>query len=477
MTGTVISSTVQNNTMSDVATALTDCVTRDGQSPPTQNLPMGGFQITGLGNATTRGAAPNAGQIQDGGLVTLGSVTGTDTITAASTPTITAYAAGQTFDFIAAGTNTTSTVTLNISTLGAKAVTKFGVLSLGPGDIVTGQSVRVRFDGTQFQVISPLSFASAFSFRNKFINGRFDFWRRGTAFAATAAGVLSADRWIVSCGVAGSAIISRVSLTPGDSFSQGRYAMQIAQSVAGTVAPSFQQRIEGVATFAGKTVIISVTASVASGTQVITPVATQSFGTGGSPSTNVLTTFPTFTLTTSEQTFTSSIAIPSISGKSLGTNGDDFLLISCQFPIGVTYTATVVEAQIEEGAAATPFENRPLEVEDGLCQRYLPFFQSSSTNEPIASGQCTSATSAIICFPFKVLPRVPPTGLTAAGGYYTTLANGSSPGTLGGLTFLLASTHSAALTATSPTGLVAGNGTTLFATQLASVLIFNGCEL
>lgn len=57
VTGTNISSTVQNNTMSDVATALTNCVTRDGQSPATSNIPMGGFKLTGLAAATTAGDA------------------------------------------------------------------------------------------------------------------------------------------------------------------------------------------------------------------------------------------------------------------------------------------------------------------------------------------------------------------------------------------------------------------------------------
>lgn len=55
--GTTISSNVQNNTMSDIAIALSDCLTRDGQSPATANIPMGGFKITGLGNSISTGQA------------------------------------------------------------------------------------------------------------------------------------------------------------------------------------------------------------------------------------------------------------------------------------------------------------------------------------------------------------------------------------------------------------------------------------
>lgn len=46
VTGTTISSTVYNNTMTDVAAEITNSIARDGQSPPTANLPMGGYRHT-----------------------------------------------------------------------------------------------------------------------------------------------------------------------------------------------------------------------------------------------------------------------------------------------------------------------------------------------------------------------------------------------------------------------------------------------
>ena len=53
--GTVISSTAFNATQSDLAAGLTNAITRDGQSPPTANLPMGGRKLTGLGAGITTG--------------------------------------------------------------------------------------------------------------------------------------------------------------------------------------------------------------------------------------------------------------------------------------------------------------------------------------------------------------------------------------------------------------------------------------
>ena len=52
VTGTTISSTWANNTLSDIATALTGSVAADGQTTMTGNLPMGNNKITGLATPT-----------------------------------------------------------------------------------------------------------------------------------------------------------------------------------------------------------------------------------------------------------------------------------------------------------------------------------------------------------------------------------------------------------------------------------------
>lgn len=85
----------------------------------------------------------------------LSSVSGSDTITAnVASPNFTAYAAGQSFNFVAAAANTTTSVTLNLNGLGAKSVTKQGSTALAVNDILAGQMVTVAYDGTRFQVIS-----------------------------------------------------------------------------------------------------------------------------------------------------------------------------------------------------------------------------------------------------------------------------------------------------------------------------------
>lgn len=103
-TGTVISSTTQNNTMADVAVALSTAITKDGQTTPTANIPMGGFKLTGLAAPTVAGDALRfenialiGSSIQNQTYVAF-TTGGTSTAyTLTPTPAITAYTAGQSF--------------------------------------------------------------------------------------------------------------------------------------------------------------------------------------------------------------------------------------------------------------------------------------------------------------------------------------------------------------------------------------------
>lgn len=68
-------------------------------------------------------------------------------------PAITAYAAGQSFEFIPANSNT-STSTLNVNALGSKAIQYQGV-ALIAGQLSSTAIATVVYDGTQFQLLNP----------------------------------------------------------------------------------------------------------------------------------------------------------------------------------------------------------------------------------------------------------------------------------------------------------------------------------
>ena len=152
VTSTSISSTVQNNTMTDIANEITNSLPRDGQAPPTANLPMGNFRHTGVADATQRTNYASFGQVQDNIPIWGGTAGGTaDALTIGPAIAVTAYATGQRFDFIAASANATTTPTIVVSALTAKTIKdRFGN-ALAIGDIQPGL-YSVVYDGTNFRL-------------------------------------------------------------------------------------------------------------------------------------------------------------------------------------------------------------------------------------------------------------------------------------------------------------------------------------
>lgn len=86
-------------------------------------------------------------------LVPLGSVAGTNTITASGAPKVLGYKTGQSFVFVPANANTGAT-TLNIDSLGAKNIYSGGAALIG-GEIAASVPVQVEYDGTQFNLLTP----------------------------------------------------------------------------------------------------------------------------------------------------------------------------------------------------------------------------------------------------------------------------------------------------------------------------------
>jgi hypothetical protein len=156
--GTVISSTAFNSLTADLANGLSTAITKDGQTTVTNNIPMAGFKITGLGAATVGTDAARYSQIQ-GGTDKLITVTGTDTLTGSLTPVLTAYAAGNLFSFVVVNTNT-GAVTINIDGVGVKSITKSGSTALAAGDMVATQVALIEYDGTRFQLLNVAAAAS-----------------------------------------------------------------------------------------------------------------------------------------------------------------------------------------------------------------------------------------------------------------------------------------------------------------------------
>lgn len=159
VSGTTVSSTHFNNTVNDIATALSDCVTRDGQSAWTQNLPAGGFKLTGMGAGSVRGDSTRIAEVQDSTFHWAGTVGGTaDAITLTVAPVILAYVAGQTFFYKSGASPNANPMTVVVSGLSTKAIQKNGS-ALAAGDHPANSWFRITYDGAAFQLeqIGPRS--------------------------------------------------------------------------------------------------------------------------------------------------------------------------------------------------------------------------------------------------------------------------------------------------------------------------------
>lgn len=85
----------------------------------------------------------------------LSNVTGTNTIAATGTPTVTAYTTGATYSFIPANDNT-GAVTIAIDGLTAKAISKNNGTALTAGDLQAGKLALIEYDGTRFQLLNNI---------------------------------------------------------------------------------------------------------------------------------------------------------------------------------------------------------------------------------------------------------------------------------------------------------------------------------
>ena len=216
---------------------------------------------------------------------------------------------------------------------------------------------------------------SAYTFKNYLINGNFDFWQRGTTGTYTTGANVVTDRWqyITDGTLSSGTVISQQTFTLGQTSvpNNPTYYMQVAYTSVNTPSNYIRQRIENVATLSGQTVTFSFWARVTSGTLSTSAQFQQEFGSGGSPSAGVYGIGSTsYTFTTTWQKFTLTTTLPSVSGKTLGTNGDSALNAAIIFPASGSATVQISQAQVEAGPNATQFEYRPLQMELALCQRY-----------------------------------------------------------------------------------------------------------
>ena len=161
VTATTISSSWANSTLSDIATALSTCVLKDGTQTLTANIPMGGFKLTGLAVGSAAADSVRMDQLQNQTTSYLTGTAGTNTITASGSPTVTALTAGQRFVLIPANTNTGAT-TLQINSTAATNIFWNNAALVG-GEIRQNVPIEVMYDGTQYQLLASAAMANTYA--------------------------------------------------------------------------------------------------------------------------------------------------------------------------------------------------------------------------------------------------------------------------------------------------------------------------
>ena len=401
VTGTTISSTWANNTLSDIATALTQSLAKDGQTVPTANIPMGSFKLTGLGAPTTAGDALAYGS-------SLGPVTAT-----------------------------TGTFSGNVQ----MASLNGGAVSLR-NKIING-NMRVAQRGTvPFTVNLPAAGTVQYT------ADRFTIAQVTAATSAVAIGGIISDNALSG---SSKTHIYLQTTTAKATLAAGDYAL-IQQNIEGfntadlsygtasakTVTISFRAAVSGGAASA----VISVSLRNSATDRVyITPVtitnapASYSVTIPGDTSGTWLTDsgvgLRVGFCCGAGSTFTTSTTNAWQAGSFLAATG------TTNFLATATQAFNITDVQLEVGPVSTPIEFRPIQMELALCQRYYQQSPSSAgADRIIFSGDVTNlgSYSAVTRFPVQMRIAPPTVVLTnnSAGGFAATsgTATGSPLGIL-----------------------------------------------
>jgi hypothetical protein len=349
------------------------------------------------------------------------------------------------------------------------------------GDVLTAANLN-DFAGTVNTIPSTIgAFAAG---KNKIINGDFGIWQRGTSFTGALNGIYTADRWqaAVSTSVSGLAwTVSQQTFTPGSAPVAGYEGTFFIRgditTIGSATVPRIIQKIEDVRTLAGQTVTVSWYGRSSTSTTITNALTVvQTFGSGGSSAVTVSTVNKTYT--SSFQRFTQTFVMPSISGKTIGTNSNVEIRFLLEAADGANLDIWGV--QLEAGSVATAFQTATGTIQGELaaCQRYLPAVVGDAY-EVIGFAYNTTGSQYYLKLPTTA--RVKPTGITVSNvAHFNVFNTNFSGGAPTAIAFNTSSIDTASLTVTTTAGsptLVAAQPTKLQSVNASALILFTGCEL
>lgn len=277
---------------------------------------------------------------------------------------------------------------------------------------VTDAKVASGISGSKIDDIPVSSLGedvqAKFGLKNYIPNPQFNNWLNGESVALAASGSALLG-WDYTNAGSVSGYIQRADVLAGESDSilkDSENWLQIATSSTSASEFSLHCKIPNARLFSGQDITISFASRIFSGTvPTLSCSVVQNFGTGGSPSAPVETAgvFNAQPAVSTAKNY-ATITVPSVSGKTFGTNDDSYLQLKLTLAnCSTTFNLGLTNIQLESGDTATSFENglfrysgSEYNVDNSICNAVLTL----TTGVPILSSDVLSTDSVFIT-PYK----------------------------------------------------------------------------
>lgn len=336
-------------------------------------------------------------------------------------------------------------------------------------------------DPTQYQL----------SNRNKIHNGGMRISQRGTtgagSTAATTSGFNGMDRWLAYRAAFATGLTwTQISASEPTGLA---YSLRVQRDSgnAGTGACWITQTFENEAStpFQAAPVVLSFWAKAGANFSAASSALTVNLVSGtGTEATAMTTSGPAFTtgnvaeinttvtLTTSWQRFV-------LYDTALASGLTQIAVAFGFTPVGTASTNDWFEitgVQLEIGTALTPFEMRPLQQDLAVCQRYYYRWITDQTQSFPGTGVCRSTTSITAQIKFPTTMRATPTGFavsSTAANWSVYAAATTAANAVPANSSANNSPNEGVVTMSVASGLTAGQGCLLLATNAANFLAFS----
>lgn len=443
------------------------------------------------------------------------------------TPAWPSYQVGAVIAVTVGNNNTSSSVTLNVSSLGAAHVINTDGSSLVPNQLIGASTYLFLYQGANiFEIVGstalvvPQSVITAIfpnpatDLENLVINGE---WRvsqvNGSSAATVAANTTNLythDQWSSSTGpLMAMTVQQATSASTGGGLYYGSFGVTISKSIlSSTDIGVTYTPIEGLNIAKldwGSVNARPVTLQFRFMTSVANAVLNIAFRNGNVSTAN--RSYVTQITTGTANTWASySVTVPGDTAGTWSSSNVGGLFVYFSWANGIsfntgtpntwvgtnslgtpggtnffnsTYTWGLTDVDLKAGTLLLPITRRQYATELALCQRYLPYFASSNTTSYIGSCYCNTAnTSSVGLVGFPVPTRVPITAVVVSAGthFAVNYAAGVFNSTSLALTSII-SLSGAGVDAVTASGPVAGQGGALYFNTASGFMYFTGAQL